>query len=80
MVLSHNSTLCLHPEYFPEPNKFLPERWLRNKSGDLVNDIHPFSLLPFGHGPRMCIGRRFAEQEIYLGLIKVGNSSDELIT
>ena len=45
--------------YFPNPTKYIPERWL-NK--DIK--IHPFAFAPFGVGPRSCIGRRLAEQEI----------------
>ncbi|KAL1116770.1 hypothetical protein AAG570_005242 [Ranatra chinensis] len=40
------------PEYFPEPDKFLPERFdPRKESG---RPKHTF--LAFGEGPRMCIG------------------------
>ena len=34
-----------------------------------------FAMLPFGHGSRMCIGRRFAGQEKYLAMIKVITSA-----
>ncbi|KAL1116772.1 hypothetical protein AAG570_005244 [Ranatra chinensis] len=45
--------LALHkdPEYFPEPELFKPERFDPTK-----NTIPPCTFLPFGAGPRMCIG------------------------
>lgn len=53
---------------FPRPNEYLPERWLRDKP---YGDIHPYASLPFSHGSRMCIGRRIAEQEMYIFLARV---------
>ena len=55
--------------YFKDPLEFRPERWMRNHP--LKEDIHPFVFLPFGHGPRMCVGKRFAVQEIGVLLCKI---------
>ncbi|XP_011705721.1 PREDICTED: cytochrome P450 9e2-like [Wasmannia auropunctata] len=47
------------PKYFPNPNKFDPERF----SEENKDNIFPYTYLPFGHGPRKCIGNRFALME-----------------
>ncbi|XP_075973982.1 cytochrome P450 9e2-like [Anticarsia gemmatalis] len=49
-----------NPEYFPEPQKFDPERF----SEENKHNIKPFTYMPFGLGPRNCIGSRFALCEI----------------
>ena len=50
---------------------FMPERWLRSNKTTTTTSIHPFALLPFGFGNRMCAGRRFSELELYLATAKV---------
>lgn len=57
-------------KYFPQANKFIPERWMKN--GPYSNlKTHPFVTMPFGFGPRMCVGRRFAELEIETLVTKI---------
>ncbi|XP_059155796.1 probable cytochrome P450 12a5, mitochondrial [Physella acuta] len=57
--------------YFDEPDNFIPERWLRSGPSHKQDSTQTLAVLPFGHGPRNCIGQRFATQEMYLATAKV---------
>ncbi len=48
-----------NPRWFPEPEKFDPERWLPERAAERPK----FSYFPFGGGARVCIGERFAVME-----------------
>ncbi|XP_060657460.1 probable cytochrome P450 9h1 [Drosophila nasuta] len=54
--------IALHydPENFAEPTEFRPERF----SDENKQEIKPFTYLPFGVGPRNCIGNRLALMEV----------------
>ena len=58
-----------NPKYFPEPEKFKPERFLKNEDED--NLAAQYAFMPFGGGPRQCIGMRFAMSEIKIAMAKL---------
>lgn len=62
-------------DQFPQCDKFIPERWLKNISQSAecpsAKTAHPFSYMPFGFGPRACIGKRFAEMEVEIMLARI---------
>ena len=41
-----------NPKFYPNPDKFDPERFSKENSHSLV----PYTDLSFGEGPRFCIG------------------------
>tara|TARA_R110000868_G_scaffold6737_10_gene37681 strand:+ start:7422 stop:8822 length:1401 start_codon:yes stop_codon:yes gene_type:complete len=60
------STWLLHRQrdFWPQPDAFMPERFF----GDAANTIPRHAWLPFGIGPRVCIGARFAMMEMVIVL------------
>ena len=56
-----------NPELWPNPDKFDPERF----TPEAKAQRNPYSYLPFGAGPRSCIGMRLALVEAKLILIRV---------
>jgi cytochrome P450 len=57
MVLVPIYALHHDPDYFPDPEKFDPERFSDDKNGIIKN----YTYLPFGSGPRNCIGKAYNE-------------------
>jgi cytochrome P450 len=55
------------PRWFDDPLAFRPERW----ENDFAKSLPRFAYLPFGGGPRVCIGNSFALMEAVLILASV---------
>lgn len=60
---------CFHrdPNYFPNPEKFDPERFSEKNR----HKINTMAYMPFGLGPRNCIGSRFALCELKVLLYQI---------
>ena len=54
---------------FPEPSSFKPERFLKDSPEAAAR--HKYAFMPFGTGPRMCIGYKMALNEVKLTLINL---------
>ncbi|XP_061187622.1 cytochrome P450 3A24-like [Saccostrea echinata] len=60
-ILHHSDKLWKNPEKF-DPERFTPE----NKA-----KLNPYQFMPFGYGPRICIGKRLALTEIKVAMTKI---------
>ena len=56
-----------HPNYFASPETFNPDRWADGLEKRLPRGVY----FPFGDGPRICIGKSFAQMEAVLILAAI---------
>ncbi|MEM7115195.1 MAG: cytochrome P450 [Chloroflexota bacterium] len=70
IYLSHR-----HPDYWENPDAFQPERFGRKSERQTGCPAHkkrpPFTYVPFGGGPRNCIGAAFAQIEAKIVLARI---------
>lgn len=65
-------SLSIHrdPEYYPEPEKFVPERF-SEENGGIKKYQSAGVFMPFGEGPRICPGMKFATAQVKAAIVKV---------
>lgn len=61
IVLFSRHTLHLHPSFWRDPETFIPER---QDPENLEHKRSDYAQVPFGGGPRICIGINFAIMEL----------------
>ncbi|RUS73984.1 hypothetical protein EGW08_018252, partial [Elysia chlorotica] len=67
-VLANVWALHRDPEFWDDPETFNPDRWLIDRNSKRKSS---FTYLPFGAGPRHCIGMRFATIEAKITMVKI---------
>ncbi len=66
-VLISSYVVHRHPDYWDEPERFIPERF----TPEAEHARHKYAYFPFGGGPRICIGNSFAMMEAKIILASI---------
>ncbi|MEL6133616.1 MAG: cytochrome P450 [Bacteroidota bacterium] len=74
LALSEGETVAVfiyglhrNAKYWKNPNRFDPERFHRDRK----SEIKPHTYIPFGSGPRLCVGNQFAVVEMQIALAMI---------
>lgn len=74
-IFMASNMLLKEAKYFPKPLEFIPERWLRSIEPGMEEfsskNINPFIFLPFGFGPRSCLGKRIVDMEMEITVANI---------
>ncbi|XP_055549756.1 cytochrome P450 4d2-like [Wyeomyia smithii] len=75
IIIPKGTCVCINifemhrdPEYFEDPECFIPERF--ESLGEKIK-YNPFTYIPFSAGSRNCIGQKFAQYELKASLTKI---------
>ncbi|XP_014670236.1 PREDICTED: cytochrome P450 2U1-like isoform X1 [Priapulus caudatus] len=61
-VMSNITAIMMDPTYFPNPERFCPERFLDENGRVIKNE----AFIPFSVGRRVCLGESLAKMELFL--------------
>ncbi|KAL7304964.1 hypothetical protein TKK_0002759 [Trichogramma kaykai] len=66
-IMISASGIMRNSNFYPDPDKFDPERF----SQENIDSRNPYTFLPFGQGPRSCIGIRLGMIQTKIALISL---------
>jgi cytochrome P450 len=74
MIMIAPWTMHRHRQLWPDPERFDPDRWSPDREKGHVAGAY----IPFGAGPRVCVGAAFAQTEALLIIARIARRYDLL--
>jgi len=71
LVSMQSFTVQRDPKYFPDPEKFSPDRWISNGEIEYGSPDVREMMIAWGRGPRACIGQHMATMESKISLARI---------
>ncbi|THH28795.1 hypothetical protein EUX98_g5389 [Antrodiella citrinella] len=69
VIISNTWTMLHDPEDYPEPERFNPDRFI--KDGKLNPDVRDPTTMAFGYGRRICPGRHLSDASLFLHIASI---------
>lgn len=69
-LIDDTRALLSDPEFFPEPDRFMPERYL-TEDRERNLKLRELTTAAFGQGRRVCPGRHFSDASMFITIASV---------